>query len=97
VVATDVGDAREIIDDAGLVVPAGSATAMIDALRKLMSESPEQRQNRANVCRERILTRFSLDRAVANFDALYNGGIEALEAKSRRQQLGMPAAPQIGR
>jgi hypothetical protein len=49
------------------------------------------------VCRERILTRFSLDRAVANFDALYNGGIEALEAKSRRQQLGMPAAPQIGR
>lgn len=82
-VATDVGDAREIIGDTGMVAPPGSVTAMVDAIRKLMSESPERRQNRANLCRERIAMQFSLDHAVANFDALYAGGIQALDAKRR--------------
>jgi len=81
VVATDVGDTREIIGNAGLVVPVGSDTAMIDAVRTLMSESCEQRQSRASLCRERIVTHFPLHRAVASFDALYTAGIKALDAK----------------
>jgi glycosyltransferase involved in cell wall biosynthesis len=81
-VATDVGDAREIIGETGLVVPAGSAAAMVDAVRKIIGENAEQKQRRADLCRERIATRFSLDRAVARFDALYTGGLEALEAES---------------
>ena len=81
-VATDVGDAREIIGETGLVVPAGSAAALIDAVRKLVGETAEQKQRRAELCRERIATRFSLDRAVARFDALYTGGLEALDVES---------------
>jgi len=82
VVATDVGDAREIIGETGLVVPPGSAPALVDALHKLLSESADRRLARAKLCRERIVTRFSLERAVAQFDALYTCGLAALAAKS---------------
>lgn len=80
VVATDVGDAREIIGGTGLVVPPGSAAALVDALHKLLSESADRRRARAKLCRERIATLFSLERAVAKFDALYTGGLDALDA-----------------
>jgi glycosyltransferase involved in cell wall biosynthesis len=74
VVATDVGDTREIVGETGLVVPTGSVAAIINALRKLLDESPNRRQERANSCRERIETRFSLQRAVTDFDRLYCKG-----------------------
>jgi len=77
-VATDIGDAREIIGDAGFVVPPGNAEAIAVALRTLLSESAERRRERAGQCRERIATRFSLERAVAHFDALYTGGLNAI-------------------
>jgi len=80
VVATDVGDAREIVGETGLVVPPGSAAVLADALRKLISESAERRRERAKLCRERIVTHFSLERAVAQFDTLYLSGVNALEA-----------------
>jgi len=88
VVATDVGDAREIIGDTGLVVPPESAAAFVEALRKFMREGEEQRRNRANACRERITTRFSLERAVAEFDKLYrsdwNGRCDLFDSSPSR-------------
>ena len=73
-VATDVGDAREIVGDTGLVVPPKSVEALVDSLRQLLREPAGQRQHRAHACRERIVTRFSLERAVTAFDAIYRGG-----------------------
>lgn len=78
VVATNVGDAQEIIGDTGLLVPTASAAVMVEALRKLLSGSLEQRQERANSCRARIASQFSLDRAVAEFDRLYSEGTMTL-------------------
>ena len=46
VVATDVGDAREISGDTGLVVPPGSAVAPVDALHRLLSEGAVRRRAR---------------------------------------------------
>ena len=74
VVATDVGDAREIIGETGLVVPPGNVIAIADAVAKLSGESPQRRQERAGACRERVVARFSLQRAVADFDRLYSEG-----------------------
>ena len=70
-VATDVGDAREIIGDTGLVVPPRDHRALADAIRALAAESPAARTSRGIRARERIAERFSLDRAVARFAALY--------------------------
>jgi glycosyltransferase involved in cell wall biosynthesis len=75
VVATDVGDSRRIVGDTGLVVPPRNASAIAAALRKLVLESPEARRQRGTQARERIEGSFSLDRAVAAFDALHLDGI----------------------
>src|SRR5262249_7487906 len=78
VVATDVGDAREILGDSGFVVPPGSAAAIIHALRSALRENPDQRRQSAHARRERLASRFSVARAVTSFDALYAGGVSAL-------------------
>jgi len=70
-IATDVGDAREIIGDSGLVVPPGDPRALAGAIAALAAEAPSARAARGATARRRIVERFSLDRAVARFSALY--------------------------
>lgn len=75
-IATDVGDTREIIGDTGYVVRPGSPADIVAALQRLMEERESQRKDRAMLCRDRIITQFSLERAVASFDALHLGVAE---------------------
>jgi glycosyltransferase involved in cell wall biosynthesis len=79
-VATDVGDAREIIGDTGSIVDPGCAPALVSALRRLLDEPEDQRRGRAKSCRERIITRFSLERAVARFDEIHRGAEDSPSA-----------------
>lgn len=79
VIATDVGDVRDIIGDTGVVVPPSSPSAIVEGLLQLISEESNRRQERARLCRERIMTRFPIERMVARFDALYSSGIDALD------------------
>jgi glycosyltransferase involved in cell wall biosynthesis len=72
-IATDVGDAREIIGDTGSVVQPGNPAAITDTLQNFMSEPEDQRRSRVLSCRNRIISRFSLERAVVSFDALHGG------------------------
>jgi len=74
VVATDVGDSRRIIDDTGIVVPPRDVGAMKSAIEKLLHESKTDHENRGHAARARIVERYSLDRAVAAFDALHLHG-----------------------
>jgi glycosyltransferase involved in cell wall biosynthesis len=74
VVATDVGDARRIVGETGTLVPARDVTAMVAAVRALLSESNAQKTQRTASCRQRIEARYSLDRAVEAFDALHLHG-----------------------
>jgi glycosyltransferase involved in cell wall biosynthesis len=70
-VATDVGDARAIIGDTGIVVPPHDPAALAAAIRTLAAEPRERRAERGRKARERIAERYPLERAVARFAALY--------------------------
>ena len=70
-VATDVGDARKIVDDTGLIVPPRDVTALATAIRTLAAEVPTARAARGACARRRIAECFSLKGAVTRFAALY--------------------------
>lgn len=74
-VATDVGDARMIVGETGIVVRPRDAAALAAALDALAASGPGERALRAAGARARIEQRFSLARCVAAFDALHRGGV----------------------
>lgn len=70
-VATDVGDARTIIGDTGLIVPPRDPEALAAAIASLAGENAPARATRRQRARDRIVDNFALPRAVAKFAALY--------------------------
>jgi glycosyltransferase involved in cell wall biosynthesis len=82
-VATEVGDARAIVGDAGIVVPPRDPHALVAALEGLVAAGGAAMRGRGDAARARIESRFSLDRCVAAFDALHRDGT-------------MPAEPAAG-
>lgn len=70
-VATDVGDAREIIGNTGEVVPTEDPQALRRAVQRLLSFSREERFAKGLTARARIEQNFSLERAADRFAALY--------------------------
>jgi glycosyltransferase involved in cell wall biosynthesis len=67
-IATDVGDAKDIIGDVGTIVPAGDVRALIVALENCASLSKESRSGRGVAARKRILDHFSITKAVDAFE-----------------------------
>jgi glycosyltransferase involved in cell wall biosynthesis len=70
-ITTDVGDARHIVGDTGLVVPPGDPDALAAAVRTLVRESPAARAERGDRARARIVECFGLARAVDRHVHLY--------------------------
>jgi glycosyltransferase involved in cell wall biosynthesis len=70
-IVTDVGDARLIVGDTGLVVPCEDAQAMVAAMQTLAQEPIEARTARRVKARMRIAENFALPTAVKRFAALY--------------------------
>jgi glycosyltransferase involved in cell wall biosynthesis len=72
VVASAVGGVPELIDDGrtGLLWPAGDARALADRLCRVMSHADLGSRLGAAARRE-VETRFSFDRMISDFDALY--------------------------
>ena len=70
-VATDVGDAKVIVGDTGLVVPPEDADALAAAIRALAGESPAARAERGRRARGRIVEHFALADAVERYAELY--------------------------
>lgn len=68
VVATDVGDARLIVGEAGRIVPPGDPGALTAAAIDILSEN---REIIGRLARERMETHFTLSQAAASFVALY--------------------------
>lgn len=74
-VTTDVGDARLIVGDTGWIVPAGQS----EDLARAMFSAYEDKQNsltnwcsRKKSCRNRIVSKFSLDKMIENHLAVWS-------------------------
>jgi glycosyltransferase involved in cell wall biosynthesis len=72
VVATNVGGIPEMIENGrnGLLVPAGNDQALAEALLRLI-DRPHEAAALADAARQTIETRYSIDRMVSDFEALY--------------------------
>ena len=70
-VATDVGDARAIVADSGLIVPPRDPRALADAIRTLADESAVARSQRGARARAYIVENFAMRGAVGRFAELY--------------------------
>lgn len=71
VVATDVGGVRELVGEAGVLVPAKNATALSEAMLAVMERSPEERAAMGRAARERVLQNFRMDAKADEWEALY--------------------------
>jgi glycosyltransferase involved in cell wall biosynthesis len=71
VVATDVGDSREIVGDAGLIVSAGDAGALASAWQRLLDAGTEARRVLGQRGRVRVLERYSVKAMAEAYLQLY--------------------------
>jgi glycosyltransferase involved in cell wall biosynthesis len=79
VVATDVGGVRELVGDAGALVPAKDPVGLAGAMQATMRRSRDERAQLGRAARERVEHRFSIDAAADWWEELYrqltvNGG-----------------------
>jgi glycosyltransferase involved in cell wall biosynthesis len=72
-VATDCGDAAEILGPTGIVVPPRDPDALAAAWSRLISLGPESRQALGAKARDRIIGSYDLPAVVDRYDALYSG------------------------
>ena len=70
-VATDVGEARLIIGDTGLIVPPQNSVAFADAITRLAEEVPDARALRSTRARVRIVDCFGIDRYAACYETVH--------------------------
>jgi len=70
-VATDVGDAKLIVGDTGLVVPPENPGALAAAIRALACEPALARAERGRRARARIVENFAMSRALQCYRQLY--------------------------
>jgi glycosyltransferase involved in cell wall biosynthesis len=82
VVATDVGGVREMVGDAGLLVPAKDSAALADAMIATMKKGREELAVRGSAARRRIADHFSMDATADTWETLYNSLIPNPEPRS---------------
>jgi glycosyltransferase involved in cell wall biosynthesis len=76
VVATDVGGVRELVGDAGVLVPARDSEALTAAMIGIMERTQEERLRLGRAARRRVQERFSMDVKADEWEALYRSVVE---------------------
>jgi len=71
VVATDVGGVRELVGEAGIVVPANESHALAEAMLQVMSRSFAERGAIGRAARERVCSKFNIETKADEWEALY--------------------------
>lgn len=71
-VTTNVGDARVVVGETGVVVPPGQPEALADGIRQLQRETPDQRVARSRAARQYILDNFAIDIIIRRFATFYS-------------------------
>lgn len=72
-VVTDVGDARAVLGDAGLVVPPSDAAALAAAWLELLDLPAAERHRLGEAARARVEEHYSLAAAVGRYERIYEG------------------------
>ncbi len=80
-VVTDVGDCREVLGDAGLVVPPGRADELADAMTKAINLPGGALKTTGAVARQRIKNRYSISHAVERHESLYRSVVLGSKSK----------------
>ena len=76
VVATDVGGVRELVAEAGLIVPPHSPKSLAEAMQSVMHQSNELRQAHGHAARLRIRQHFNLDSRTDEWESFYQDLLE---------------------
>ena len=71
VVATDVGGVRELVGEAGIIVPPSDPDALARAMLEVMMAEPAARDFLGSSARERIETRFSIEAKADEWERFY--------------------------
>jgi glycosyltransferase involved in cell wall biosynthesis len=83
VVATDVGDSRWIVGDAGLVVPPRDAEALSNAISRVLDRQPVERTRLGEIGRARVIEEFALERIADRYRALYDDVLKEWNGAAR--------------
>jgi len=92
-VATDIGDASELLGRTGIVVPPRDPRALAAAWLALIEIGAEGRRSLGSKARDRIVRDYGLGVAVARYEALYDD-IAAQSVASREGWASPAALPQ---
>lgn len=71
VVATNVGDARTVIADTGVMVPPGDPELLAGAWQQLLGYAPERRAELGRRARERIALNYEIKMITRRYESLY--------------------------
>jgi glycosyltransferase involved in cell wall biosynthesis len=71
-VVTDVGDSAIIVGETGVVVPPRNPQALADGVMRLLDLDRASLEALGRSARERIVSEYSIERAAARYEALYN-------------------------
>jgi glycosyltransferase involved in cell wall biosynthesis len=71
VVATDVGGVRELVGDAGVLVPAKSPEGLAKAMLEMMRKTNDERHRLGLAARARIVAHFSMDAKAGEWETMY--------------------------
>jgi len=70
-VTTDVGDAFDIVDNAGIIVPPRDPKAIANAWEKVMMMNEKERLTLGQLGRQRIVSLFSIEQIVKKYEQIY--------------------------
>jgi len=73
VVATDCGGVKEVVGDAGFLVPPRDSQLLADALVKALSLSMAEKDKLTKLARSRVIERYSIDSVCKHWLSIYQG------------------------
>lgn len=85
VVATDCGGVREVVGDAGFLVPPRDPEALAHGMAQALGTGPEARGRLGRQAKDRVRQRFSLDATAERYLAVYAGGAAVYGAQNQER------------
>jgi glycosyltransferase involved in cell wall biosynthesis len=83
-VATDVGDARALLADTGVIVPKENAFALYEGMVKIVEMPGDARKAMGRRAQERVTSEFSMPRVRERFKAIYRALDSGVDDKAER-------------